>query len=132
MREPLRAKALYAQTRPPNPVGGGSVAEKSPQPHRRQRPRQGFKPIYRPADRFAARTVFAIRMAMVIRPTPPGTGVIAPATAAASALAAPRTRRVPGLRDVWRSTEVTRLMPTSITIAPGLTQSPRAISGWPT
>ncbi len=38
-----------------------------------------------PADRLAASTVFAISMAMVIRPTPPGTGVIAPATAAASA-----------------------------------------------
>jgi hypothetical protein len=45
----------------------------------------GVKRIYNPADRFAARTVFAISMAMVIRPTPPGTGVIAPATAAASA-----------------------------------------------
>ena len=44
-----------------------------------------IKPIYSPADRFATRTVFAISMAMVIRPTPPGTGVIAPATAAASA-----------------------------------------------
>jgi outer membrane protein OmpA-like peptidoglycan-associated protein len=33
----------------------------------------------------SARTVFAIKMAMVIRPTPPGTGVIAPATSAASA-----------------------------------------------
>jgi hypothetical protein len=44
-----------------------------------------IKPIYRPADRLAAITVFAISMAMVIRPTPPGTGVIAPATEAASA-----------------------------------------------
>ena len=40
---------------------------------------------YTPAARFAARTVLAISMAMVIRPTPPGTGVIAPAIAAASA-----------------------------------------------
>jgi hypothetical protein len=45
----------------------------------------GQPDCYSPADRFAARTVFAINMAMVIRPTPPGTGVIAPATAAASA-----------------------------------------------
>ena len=33
----------------------------------------------------AARTVLTIRQAMVIGPTPPGTGVIAPATCEASA-----------------------------------------------
>ncbi len=33
-----------------------------------------------PAIRFAAVTVFCSRQATVIRPTPPGTGVIAPAT----------------------------------------------------
>src|SRR3984885_9230693 len=53
---------------------------------RGRRKRRSRSPrCYSPADRFAARTVFAINMAMVIRPTPPGTGVIAPATAAASA-----------------------------------------------
>ncbi len=39
----------------------------------------------RPSRRCAAVTVFAISSAMVMGPTPPGTGVIAPATAAASA-----------------------------------------------
>ena len=42
----------------------------------------------------AARTVFASRQAIVIGPTPPGTGVIAPATFAASAKATSPTRRV--------------------------------------
>jgi hypothetical protein len=41
-------------------------------------------PPYR-AALFAASSVLAISMAMVILPTPPGTGVIAPATSAASA-----------------------------------------------
>src|SRR5260221_467282 len=62
---------------------------------------------------------------MVMGPTPPGTGVIAPATAAASPkLTSPTSRNLPS-----RST---RLMPTSITDAPGLTQSPRTISARPT
>ena len=62
---------------------------------------------------------------MVIGPTPPGTGVIAPATFAASAKATS-----PTMRDL-PSSPGTRLMPTSITVAPGLIQSPRTISGRP-
>ena len=63
---------------------------------------------------------------MVIGPTPPGTGVIAPAT----------SRRL-GEVDVadqpaCRPRSATRLMPTSITVAPGLIQSPLTISGRPT
>lgn len=42
-----------------------------------------LKPI--PADNFAARNVFDMSMTIVIGPTPPGTGVTAAATSAASA-----------------------------------------------
>src|SRR5690606_21600520 len=73
----------------------------------------------------AARNVFSSRHAIVIGPTPPGTGVIAPATAAASSNATS-----PTMRDLPASPG-TRLMPTSITVAPGLIQSPRTISGRP-
>ena len=63
---------------------------------------------------------------MVIGPTPPGTGVIAPATSTASSKAtSPTSVRLP-------SAARRRLMPTSITVAPGLIQSPRIISGRPT
>src|SRR5882724_12986679 len=73
----------------------------------------------------AARTVFTIRQAMVIGPTPPGTGVIAPAISEASAkLTSPTSFDLPLAPG-------TRLMPTSITVAPGLIQSPRTISGRP-
>ena len=57
---------------------------------------------------------------MVIGPTPPGTGVIAPATSAALAKSTSPT-----------SLPSTRLMPTSITVAPGFSQSPLIISGRP-
>ena len=62
---------------------------------------------------------------MVIGPTPPGTGVIAPATAAALSKSTSPTS------FVFPSTSI-RLMPTSITVAPGLIQSPFTISGRPT
>ena len=63
---------------------------------------------------------------MVIGPTPPGTGEIAPATSATSANAtSPTMRERP-------PAGVTRLTPTSMTVAPGLTQSRRTISGRPT
>ncbi len=62
---------------------------------------------------------------MVIGPTPPGTGVIAPATAAAEAKSTSPTSRVRPSRSM-------RLMPTSITVAPGFTQAPGIISGRPT
>ena len=55
---------------------------------------------------------------MVIGPTPPGTGVIAPRTSAASAKATSPTRRL------LPSGPATRWMPTSMTMAPGLIQLP--------
>ena len=77
-----------------------------------------------PADVHAALTVLASRQAIVIGPTPPGTGVIAPATSRASSNAtSPTTRRLPS--------RMTRLTPTSITVAPGLIQSPRTNSERP-
>src|ERR1700733_7463715 len=79
-----------------------------------------------PAIAQAARSVLTSRQATVIWPTPPGTGVIAPATAAASSKATSPTRRV------LPSAPGNRLMPTSITVAPGLIQPPRTISGLPT
>ena len=42
-----------------------------------------------PRRSFAARTVFAISIAMVSGPTPPGTGVMAPATSATSGCTSP-------------------------------------------
>ena len=63
---------------------------------------------------------------MVMGPTPPGTGVIAPAVLTASAKStSPTIRVLPPPASM-------RLMPTSITVAPGLIQSPLTISGWPT
>src|SRR5579863_2628534 len=67
----------------------------------------------RPLCREQASSVLRNSMAMVIGPTPPGTGVIAPATfAAASNSTSPISRVLPG------SAAGTRLMPTSITVAP--------------
>ena len=65
---------------------------------------------------------------MVIGPTPPGTGVIAPATS--PRLGESHVADDPGLA-LARFGVGTRLMPTSITMAPGLTQSPRISSGPP-
>ncbi len=66
---------------------------------------------------------------MVIGPTPPGTGVIAEATSTASSNATSPTSRV--LPSPF-SGAGTRLMPTSMTTAPGFTQSPRTMPGRPT
>ena len=63
---------------------------------------------------------------MVIGPTPPGTGVIAPAMPCASAKATSPTSL-----DLPPGTAIL-LMPTSMTTAPGLIQSPRTNSGRPT
>src|SRR6185369_14008375 len=79
----------------------------------------------RPARRCAATRVLRMSMAIVIGPTPPGTGVIAPATSAASAKATSPTKRP------LPSSVGMRLIPTSMTVAPGLIQSPRTISGRP-
>src|SRR5690606_29458714 len=73
--------------------------------------------------------VLASRQAMVMGPTPPGTGVMAPATSLASAKATSPTSRV--LPSPFSGAGM-RLMPTSMTVAPPLTQSPRIISGRPT
>ena len=63
---------------------------------------------------------------MVIGPTPPGTGVIAPATGAT--LAKSTSPAISG----FPSGPGTRLMPTSITVAPGLTQGAVTRPGRPT
>ena len=55
-------------------------------------------------------------------PTPPGTGVIAPATSSASSNATVAHQTLGGAECT----------PTSITVAPGLIMSPRTISGLPT
>ena len=65
--------------------------------------------------------MLASNIAIVIGPTPPGTGVILPATAAAESKSTSPT-----------SPSSVRFMPTSITVAPGLIQSPLTISGRPT
>src|SRR5207247_4756931 len=67
----------------------------------------------------AAFTVFDISIAMVIGPTPPGTGVIALAFLDTSPNATSPTRRYP--RSFAASS--TRLMPTSMTTAPSRTCS---------
>src|SRR5437899_8009224 len=62
----------------------------------------------------AARSVLASNVAMVIGPTPPGTGVIHDARFFAAA----KSTSPQSLPSAFR------LIPTSITIAPGLIQSP--------
>ena len=71
-------------------------------------------------------SVLRSRQAIVIGPTPPGTGVIAPATSMASSKATSPTN----LRVAVRRLD--RLMPTSMTVAPGFSQPPLTISGRPT
>ena len=82
----------------------------------------------RPCARQQAVTVLARRQAIVMGPTPPGTGVIAPATATAlSKWTSPTSLVLPD-----PSARPTRLIPTSTTVAPRFTQSPGIISGRPT
>src|SRR5262249_9144929 len=64
--------------------------------------------------RVAAVTVFDSSIAIVIRPTPPGTGVIMPARSAAAAYSTSPTSLPSSVR----------LMPTSTTTAPGFTHAP--------
>src|SRR6516225_6728026 len=79
----------------------------------------------RPRRRQAARNVLSNRQAIVIGPTPPGTGVIAPATLLADEKStSPITRARPSGLGAG-------LMPTSMTVAPGLIQSPLTIPGCP-
>src|SRR5690349_2883299 len=68
-----------------------------------------------------ALTVLRSRQAIVIGPTPPGTGVIAEATSATSSWSTSPNR--PSSRRFW---------PTSMTIAPGFTQSRLTIRARPT
>ena len=63
-----------------------------------------------------ALTVFFISIATVIGPTPPGTGVMKDVSGATFSKSTSPTRREPDLRV----TPETRLIPTSITIAPPL------------
>ena len=64
---------------------------------------------------------------MVIGPTPPGTGEIAPATSFASSKTTSPVMRYPRSRVA----SSTRLVPTSITVAPGRTISPVTVPGRP-
>ncbi len=73
--------------------------------------------------------VLAISMAIVIGPTPPGTGVIPAATFSASLKATSPTSRV--LPSPYSGAS-TRFIPTSMIVAPGFSQSPRTNSGRPT
>ncbi len=66
-------------------------------------------------------SVLRSRQAIVIGPTPPGTGVIAPAVSRASAKATSPVSLPSGRR----------LMPTSMTVAPGLIHSPLTKLGAP-
>ena len=81
-------------------------------------------------------SVFFRSIAIVSGPTPPGTGVSAPATSATAGCTSPTTseprfveasRRVDAGSeqplDGWRSS--TGVVPTSTTVAPGLTKSAR-------
>src|SRR5579872_1725995 len=58
----------------------------------------------------AAVTVFAISIAIVSGPTPPGTGVYAPASSSAASRSTSPTSPLPSAARFW---------PTSITVAPG-------------
>src|SRR3990170_4814468 len=69
----------------------------------------------------AAVTVFTRSIATVIGPTPPGTGVIAPATSLTPSKCTSPMRPPPGAL----------LVPTSMTVAPGLTMSAVIISALP-
>mmetsp|Transcript_32839 Transcript_32839/g.60095 ORF Transcript_32839/g.60095 Transcript_32839/m.60095 type:complete len:226 (-) Transcript_32839:484-1161(-) len=69
--------------------------------------------------RFAELKVFLRSMAIVIGPTPPGTGVILLATALAGSKATSPTSRYPAFLDA----SSTELIPTSMTTHPGFSQS---------
>mmetsp|Transcript_786 Transcript_786/g.2014 ORF Transcript_786/g.2014 Transcript_786/m.2014 type:complete len:213 (+) Transcript_786:1625-2263(+) len=66
-------------------------------------------------------------MAMVMGPTPPGTGVMCAATSLAAAKSTSPTSRYPRLAEG----SSTALMPTSITAQPGLSQAPCTNLGRP-
>lgn len=76
--------------------------------------------FYWPMTRLAPSKVFLSSIATVIGPTPPGTGVMKPATLEASAKSTSPTNRYPD----FLLGSLTALVPTSITAAPGFIQSP--------
>src|SRR5688572_16244223 len=99
---------------------------------------------YRPQARrsSAATIVFAMSIAIVSGPTPPGTGVSAPAISATSGCTSPTSTAPRFLNTASRSgyaakirsasvADVTELMPTSMTTAPGLTKSRVTNAGRP-
>src|SRR5256885_8548985 len=75
----------------------------------------------------AARTVFSISIAIVIGPTPPGTGVILDATSRTPSKSTSPFNRDPDFAEE----SGTRLVPTSITAAPGFTISRLIIPALP-
>ena len=77
-----------------------------------------FGRLFQPRRATAASREFLSRHAIVIGPTPPGTGVRARDIEASAKATSP-------IRRVCPAPSVMRLMPTSITIAPGFTHSPR-------
>src|SRR5947209_2620523 len=90
----------------------------------------------------AAFTVFDISMAMVSGPTPPGTGVMAPATSATLGWTSPTRVEPFALNSSSRFgsspkysrnffLSITRLIPTSMTVAPGFTISGVTMAGFP-
>ncbi len=116
---------------PPQDVGlaaGDAAGQADPQQALRRR-------------RAAARTVFESSIAMVSGPTPPGTGVSAPATGTTDGACTSPTRACPffssSARREGRSSSravapsLTRFMPTSTTTAPGLTCSARTRPAFP-
>ena len=93
---PFRPARKAVRHRARGPAGGDR--REAPSRGRRRRPHRPGpvrprKRPYPPSVRSAANTVLRISMAIVMRPTPPGTGVIAPAT---SALPHRRRRRQGG------------------------------------
>src|SRR6185295_16415484 len=81
--------------------------------------RSGLEPPIQPVCMRAQMTAFSRRHAIVIGPTPPGTGVRNPAISAAAGSTSP-TRPLSVL-----------LMPTSMTAAPGMTMSAVTVAGRP-
>src|SRR5262249_25410294 len=88
----------------------------------------------RPRRMVQAFTVLAMSMAIVNGPTPPGTGVMAPATSAARGSTSPTSVEPFSANAFWRAASpeknlsnslwsVILLMPTSMTAAPGFTKS---------
>ena len=71
--------------------------------------------------------MFQRSIVIVIGPTPPGTGVMAEATAAQEAKSASPQRRYP----YGFVASGTRFTPTSITTAPGFSMSPVSVLGRP-